>query len=211
VRLVEGLSDAELLAMVEAGGLDVTFTTFPTTPGPFESLRLLEDPYVLSIGRDATFRSSHRDVSLRDLGHTRLLGIATCRAEISERFRTLGLDPEVWFPSGDNAVVQGLVAAGVGAAIVPMLTVDHADERIAVLRIIDFPPRTLGLVWHRDRYHSSAVAAFKDAAVALCSELEREFDAILPRRSENARAAPVSRVERRSRARHRQAIVDSGG
>jgi molybdate transport repressor ModE-like protein len=181
VRLIEGLSDAQLLAMVETGELDVTFTTFPTRPGPFESMKLLEDPYVLATARHSTFDYSHRNVSLRSLGDLRLLGIATCRAEICERFRTLGLDPAIWFASADNAVVQGLVAAGVGAAIVPMLTVDHADERIRLLPIVDFPPRRLGLVWHADRYYSSAVAAFKKAAVALCMDLESEFDAIVRR------------------------------
>ena len=181
VRLVEGLADSELLTMVETGELDLTFTTFPTRAGPFQSLRLLDDPYVLVTARDAAFARTRRTVSLRDLDELRLLGIATCREEVTERFRTLGVDPSIWFPSADNSVVQGLVAAGVGAAIAPMLTVDHTDERVAVLAIVDIPPRTLGLAWHADRYHSRAFEAFRKSAVELCHELDRELAAILPR------------------------------
>jgi molybdate transport repressor ModE-like protein len=193
VRLVEGLADAQLLKLVETGDLDLSFTTFPTPPGPFESLRLLEDPYVLTVARKAPFGRSRRAVSLRELHELRLLGIATCRAEVSERFRTLGLDPAIWFPSVDNAVVQGLVAAGVGVAITPMLTIDSSDERIVILPITDMPPRTLGLVWHSDRYHSTAFQAFKKSAVELCAQLERELDAvsalalIRPRRRDSGR------------------------
>ena len=39
-----------------------------------------------------------------------------------------GLEPRVVFRSNDNATVQGLVAAGLGAAFVPLLAVD-ADDR----------------------------------------------------------------------------------
>ena len=61
-------------------------------------------------------------------------------------------DPRIVFRSDDNGTVQGLVAAGVGIAIVPRLTVDEADESIAVVDLGDrVPPRLIGIAWHRDR------------------------------------------------------------
>jgi molybdate transport repressor ModE-like protein len=180
VHLVEGLPDERLLEQIESGELDLTFTTFPTSPGPFESLQLLDDRYVLTIARDAPL-AQRRFVTVRELNQLKLIGIATCEAEITERFRTLGEDLEIWFPSGDNAVVQGLVAAGVGAAIVPLLTVDHTDKRVAIIGLDKVAPRILGLAWHADRFRSPACDAFRAATVRLCVELERELDEVLPR------------------------------
>ena len=63
MRLVEGLIDAQLLKMVETGDLDLTFTTFPTPPGPFQSLQLLKDPYdfqFLATAREAEEREIER-------------------------------------------------------------------------------------------------------------------------------------------------------
>jgi DNA-binding transcriptional LysR family regulator len=68
-----------------------------------------------------------------------------------------------------------LVAAGVAAALAPLLTIDLTDERIAVLRLRDMPPRTLGVAWHAERYRSTALEAFRDAAVRLCGQLERQL------------------------------------
>src|SRR5204862_6818314 len=81
VRLVEGLIDAQLLKMVETGDLDLTFTTFPTPPGPFQSLQLLKDPYVLTTPKDSPLPRSRSSVPLRGLDDHGLLGVATCRAE----------------------------------------------------------------------------------------------------------------------------------
>jgi DNA-binding transcriptional LysR family regulator len=71
-----------------------------------------------------------------------------------------------------NATVQALVAAGIGAAIVPALAVDRRDRRTATLDLTRrVPPRTLALAWHRDRQRSPAALAFADAAVAVCAGL----------------------------------------
>src|ERR671938_1219998 len=47
IALTESASDAELLASVERGELDMTFADLPLTEGPFDSVELLRDPYVL--------------------------------------------------------------------------------------------------------------------------------------------------------------------
>ena len=53
------------------------------------------------------------------------------------------------FRSEDNGTVQA-DGTGMGAALVPLLTVDEADERVAVILAIA-PPRLIGIAWHRDR------------------------------------------------------------
>src|SRR5919201_123902 len=49
IALTESASDAELLALVERGELDMTFADMPLTDGPFEAVELLRDPYVLIV------------------------------------------------------------------------------------------------------------------------------------------------------------------
>jgi DNA-binding transcriptional LysR family regulator len=87
-----------------------------------------------------------------------------------------GAEPNVVVRSDVNATVQALVAAGVGAAIVPRLAVDETDARTAVVefgRSLTVPPRTLALAWHADRAHPPAVRDFVELAQAVCRDLAR--------------------------------------
>ena len=47
--LTESPSDEELQRLVERGELDLAFAMPPLLDGPFESLELLSDPYVLLV------------------------------------------------------------------------------------------------------------------------------------------------------------------
>ena len=62
VTLTESADDLELLGLVERGELDLTFADLPLTDGPFESVELLRDPYVLVVpGRlPARASATHR-------------------------------------------------------------------------------------------------------------------------------------------------------
>src|SRR5204863_7498324 len=46
VSLTESANDEELLALVERGELDLTFSDLPVVEGPFEWVELLREPYV---------------------------------------------------------------------------------------------------------------------------------------------------------------------
>ncbi|MGH3114422.1 MAG: LysR family transcriptional regulator substrate-binding protein, partial [Gaiellaceae bacterium] len=71
--------------------------------------------------------------------------------------------------------IQGLVAAGMGAALVPLLSVEPAQEGIVVVGLADVPPRLIGVAWHRDRYRSPAARAFVERAQAVCALIEGEL------------------------------------
>ena len=69
--------------------------------------------------------------------------------------------------------MQALVASGVGVALVPRLTVDLADESIAVIELGDrVPPRIIGVAWHADRQLTPAARMFIQAAEAVCRSKE---------------------------------------
>jgi DNA-binding transcriptional LysR family regulator len=170
VQLRESASDYELLDLVERGELDLTFCMLPLEEGPFTAVELLADPYVLVLPADSPL-AGRRRLTVRDVAALPLIGFRSCRNEhrIEAQLRGRGLEPSIVFRSDDNATVQALVAAGMGAALMPRLTVDLGDRRTVHLDVGElFPPRLLGVVWHSDRHHSPAVSAFVEIAQDVC-------------------------------------------
>lgn len=175
IRLSESDNDDDLLPAVERGELDVTFAIFPLPPGPFDAVELLRDPYVLVVPAGSPLAERDR-AEAGDIASLPLIGFRQCRSvqQIEEHLRARGIESRVVFRSDDNGTVQALVAAGMGAALVPRLTVDAGDTQIRVLPLgSDFPPRRLALAWHRDRYRSPAACAFVEATCRICHELSR--------------------------------------
>jgi DNA-binding transcriptional LysR family regulator len=174
LELTESPSDDDLLRLVERGELDLAFAMLPALEGPFETEVLLHDPYVLLVPADHDLAGSGR-ASLTELGELTLIANRACRStalaegELVQR----GVTVEVAFRSDDNGTVQGLVGAGFGAALVPLLAVDPRDDRIRVLELEpEVPPRRIALAWHRDRHRSPASRAFAELARAVCAEVE---------------------------------------
>jgi DNA-binding transcriptional LysR family regulator len=173
ISLQELTDDAELLARVERGELDLTFTMLPLPPGPFEFVQLMRDAYVLVVLAESPLLDRSRPPTPREIAEMPLIGNRSCRSLEAgmELMRATGREPTVVFRSDDNGTVQGMVAAGMGVALVPRLTVDETDERIAVIELSErFPERIIGIAWHRDRHRTRAAEAFVDEARAVCAE-----------------------------------------
>ena len=173
LELRESPSDEELLRLVERGELDLAFAMPPLLDGPFESVELLRDPYVILVPAEHELASFPR-AGLADLGGLTLIGNRACRStslaedELTQR----GVNVDVAFRSDDNGTVQGLVGAGFGAALVPLLTVDRNDDRVRVLELDpEIPHRRISLAWHRDRHRSPAARAFAEVAAGVCSDV----------------------------------------
>lgn len=174
IRLVEEARDGELLEMVEQGELDLTFAIQPLRQGPFESVELFRDPYVLVLPVSWPLGAEGRQVRLRDLRGLRLVGYRHCHTveQAEQSLRDRGIEPEVVFRSDDNGTVQAAVAAGIGAAFAPQLSLDLPDEGVRVVRMDELPWRTIVLAWHRDRFRSRASLAFEEAARSVCRHLQ---------------------------------------
>ena len=180
LTLTESPSDDDLLRLVERGELDLAFTMLPSLEGPFETVELLRDPYVLVVPAGGDLGGLER-ASLADLGDLTLIANRACRSttlaegELVQR----GIGVDVAFRSDDNGTVQGLVGAGFGAALVPLLTVNRSDERVSVLELEpEIPRRRIALAWHRDRHRSPAARAFADLAAEVCAEVEAALEAV---------------------------------
>ena len=177
IRLTEDSADGQLLSLVERGELDLTFTVYPLTSGPFESLELMRDPYLLLVSSESPLCRARQPLALRALEDVPLIGPRMCmHGELVEnRLRDVGVEPRVIFRSDDNGTVQGLVGAGVGVAILPRLAIDPGDDLTRSLILEgDVPPRIICLAWHRDRYRTPAAHAFAEAARAVCADLQLE-------------------------------------
>jgi DNA-binding transcriptional LysR family regulator len=192
VRVQEETDVADLLRRVERGELDLTFADLPLPQGPFESLEVLQDPYVLLVAAKSELAERGTAPRLRDLAGLPLIGWRSS-SEL-ERFLTghvPGLD--IVFRTDDNGTLVGLVAEGLGAAVVPRLVVNPRNPAVVALPLGSrVPPRVLAIVWHRDRYRSAASQAFAD----LARELGEAYAA---RASEPSSAAAASTSRRPGR------------
>jgi DNA-binding transcriptional LysR family regulator len=177
VHLRESPNEDELLELVERGELDLTFWALPVPEGPYDSVELLRDPHVLVVPAGSPLGALKRPPGLKEIALHPFIGFNRCRTSqaIESLFDGAGRDLNVVFRSDNNGTVQGLVGAGVGVTIAPLLTVDTSDPSVDVVELHGrVPPRVIGLVWHADRHRSPAAEAFVGSAVAVCGELAAE-------------------------------------
>jgi DNA-binding transcriptional LysR family regulator len=181
VRLVEATKDDHLLVLVERGELELSFAILPLPDGPFESVELLQDPYVLVLSAGDPRSRALTTAPLEMIGEFPLISSGQGRSveQLENHLRARGLKPRVVFRSNYNGTVQGLVAAGEGAALTPLLTVDVADPGVTVTPVEGLPPRIIVMVWHRERHRSRASQAFLERAVAVSRRVSRRQRALI--------------------------------
>jgi len=169
ITLTESASDIDLLTAVERGELDLTFSDLPLEDGPFEAVELLRDAYMLVVPWDSDIDNP----SLREIAQMDVIGHKQCRTlpRVEAAFRQ---PLKYVFQSDHNQTVQALVAAGVGVALVPRMTMDENDPATRLIELPKIPPRMLAIAWHRDRYRTPAARAFVETAQSVCAELELE-------------------------------------
>jgi DNA-binding transcriptional LysR family regulator len=163
------LDDDDVELAIERGELDVGFVVLPVGDAPLETSELVHDPYVLVVAAGSPFATAPDVPTLAEIGSEPLVGFKAHRSlePVEAALRGAGVEPRYAFRTNDNGTVQGVVAAGIGNAIAPRLTVDTSDPRVVVRELGDeVPPRVIAIAQHRDRYHSPASRAFVEAALA---------------------------------------------
>lgn len=166
VAVQEATSIVQLADAVESAEVDIGFAAAPTRAGPFSILELLTDPYVLAFCVDQPVRS------LRELHGRRIYGVSGCDSDllIEQRLLADGIVPTSSERFADNVLIQALVAAGEGVAVVPLLTIDPTDARIAVEPVPELPPRRVAATIHTDRRLPYPATSFIDVARRVCAE-----------------------------------------
>ncbi len=181
LTLREAADDGALLSAVGAGELDLTFVVFPLQDGPYRTVELLRDPYVLLVRADSELGVRERPLTLRELSRLALIGYRDLRrVHLPESRLGVSFDSShIVFRSDDDETIHALVAEGVGAAVIPWLSFDRHDDRLTTVRIAGVAPRGVGIAWHVNRTLSPAAHRFIEIAQLTSAQLQRDLESEL--------------------------------
>ena len=114
----------------------------PTSLANARSVTLLEDPMYLALPR-AHPLAAKRPLRLDELAReaeVQTSGASPCARHVVRCCHAAGFEPRVSFHSDDYQTVQGLVAAGVGVALIPELALSATRDDIAIRALAPAPP-----------------------------------------------------------------------
>jgi DNA-binding transcriptional LysR family regulator len=154
VVLTDSPGDEELVSALDHGELELAFVDLPMRfERELEVETLARDEYVLVVPPNAPRVLRRTLIRLEELRGLKLIAFKTSGStqRVIAHLRAHGVDPQFAVRSDDNTVVQGFLAAGFGAALIPRLA---AELLAGDLRIVRFesplPPRLIALAWTRE-------------------------------------------------------------
>ncbi len=106
-------------------------------------VELLEDPMHLALPRTHRLAARER-LRLSDLSGESWVQTSSdspCARHVVRSCHAAGFEPSIAFESDDYQTVQGLVAAGVGVALIPRMALSAVREDIAIRSLADGPHR----------------------------------------------------------------------
>jgi DNA-binding transcriptional LysR family regulator len=145
LTLAEGEPEA-IVPRLRAGELDLAllFEFAGETPLQQDMTRteLLDDPMCLALPREHRLAARQR-IRLEDLEAEAWVQTSLsspCARHVVRSCHAAGFEPSVAFESDDYQTVQGLVAAGVGVALIPELALSVVREDIVTRALFPAPP-----------------------------------------------------------------------
>jgi DNA-binding transcriptional LysR family regulator len=169
--------DGRLVQALDRGDIDTTFVDFPLrVEGSLQTVPLALDEYVLvtPCNGQAARSETVNPVDLRGLN---LIGFKSSGStqRVIDQLRADGIDPHFVLRSDDNNVVQGFVAAGFGAALIPRLAAELLSGSFDVWPLEPaLPPRIIALAWTRDLAAAPWLEAFVDATQRVVRRIWRD-------------------------------------
>jgi DNA-binding transcriptional LysR family regulator len=167
----------------QIGELDLLFYDGPIG-GDVESVKLLDDPYLL-VAATGTFPEGA--VALPRLNDQPMVAWPlTCdQPGMEQALANSGARPRVVFRSAVNDTLLSMVRAGLGSAALPWLAIHGADaqsdKRLRIHQLQPpLPPRTIYLHWRAGRTHSPLARRAIGIAIEVASELEQSGTAVGP-------------------------------
>jgi molybdate transport repressor ModE-like protein len=164
--IVQEANDPDVLvARVLAGALDVCFTCTATPSSSLAVLHLLDDPFVLVVAADDP-RADLEAFDPRTLHGQPLIDYRSVPLDLLSTSRLPpGVQPRVVLRTDDDATVRALVAAGIGAAVLPTLSTQPPDPLLRTVRLQPpLEPRRVHLAWLAARERPPALDALIGAA-----------------------------------------------
>jgi DNA-binding transcriptional LysR family regulator len=145
LTLAEGEPE-QLVPRLHAGELDIAllfeFAGESELGEQITRVALFEDPMHLALPREHPL-AHRRRVRLEDLREetwVQTTGTSACARHVVRRCLGAGYEPRVSLESDDYQTVQGLVAAGLGVALIPALALSSVREEIVIRELSPAPP-----------------------------------------------------------------------
>ena len=192
-ELVQRGHDA-LVELVRAGAVDLCLTSPLPGGADLEVRPLAEQPLrlVVPAGHDLAGRGRLR---LAEAAQERFVGLERgygLRTTSDAWCRDAGFVPRLAFEGEEIDTVRGLVAAGLGVALLPA---GDTSEGVVELEVVEpRTTRTIGLVWRRSAYERPAVRAFRDVVLAAAPGLLGAGTGWDGQERRNGRTIPPSQV-----------------
>ncbi len=145
LTLAEGEPE-EIAPRLRAGEFDLALLfEFEEPEAGMDSLtrvELLKDPLYLALPRDhrLAVKGGLRLAELRGEAWVQTSRQSPCARHVVRSCHAAGFEPNVAFESDDYQTVQGLVAAGVGVALIPELALSVVREDIVIRALSPRPP-----------------------------------------------------------------------
>ena len=178
--LVE-LDPDEAVSELRAREIDLALVyEFPVVPGPplddLEYVHLLDDRLNIALpeGHRLASRKRVRLADLADEPWVQGVHRGSTVAVLPAACRAAGFEPKIVFRSDDHMAVQGFVAAGLGVAVVPQLTVPTARADIVIRPLEvegDLLTRQVGVAMPAGPSRPPAVAAMVVILDGVCADL----------------------------------------
>jgi DNA-binding transcriptional LysR family regulator len=157
--------------MLREGEADLVFVERPLPDENVEQVTLLEDDYVLVVGRGTAELAA--SPTLNELASMPLIAFkARKTCQLTEYFHAHNLEPSWAIGSDDIETIYAAVMLRLGWALLPRLATFSLGPDVEVVNLnCGFPPRRLGIAWSSARGQSAFAQAFVSAAVAEAGQL----------------------------------------
>jgi len=145
-------------------------------------VELLEDPLYLALPRDHAL-AGKRKLRLEDLHEEAWVQTSSsspCARHVVRSAHAAGFEPRVSFESDDYQTVQGLVAAGVGVALIPELALTVLREDISIRALSPHPPARQVIAATPP---GARLLPAAPAMLAVLEEAATRYEALAPRRA----------------------------
>jgi len=192
-KLFQG-STAMLLEQLAAGETDLCLMSTHPEQADLQWVRLFDEEIFAVVPPDHAL-ADRQSVALAELAHEPFItfkpgwGLRQLNEELCLR---AGFAPRATFEGEDVATVHGLVAAGLGVALLPRSPAPR-EARAAWLHVSEpICERTIGIAWIADRYLAAVATQFRDFIITegRRGQLRRARDDVAPRA--DRRGAPQS-------------------
>jgi LysR family transcriptional regulator, transcription activator of glutamate synthase operon len=163
--LLQGAQE-DVLGQVRTGSADLALTSPPPAGGEFEHASLDKQPLVATLPAGHRLASRPR-VRLAQLAGDPFVGmkqIHGLRLITDDLCRTAGFTPELAFEGEEVDTVRGLVAAGLGVAILPVAE-QALPPGVVEVPLAPAASREIVLVWAAGRPLAPAARAFREFAL----------------------------------------------